>query len=407
MSITRKLVFASTARDGGGASIFDAAKVEAAAADASLSREQSMTPFGDALKVLASGPEDDAERALACALFAHVIAQQPPVGREEEDRAASDPLWLAARTPFDATGLLDVALGERADGLWDAISDRIRRIDRGQLPSLTRGEALVGAVALAQSTSKAATRHAASLITELRDPKLVHALRGPSAPAAAAPDARNYESIVGELTAARNPVWTTVLALTGVLFLIHIGRLLGWLLFAYRRPAEVTISGESIRIKYKTILLGKVVQERDLVIPRAGLVSASRDVRYPQLAFYAGLLALALGCYFGMTTFVDGARVGSPTLLIVAIVAIVLGIAIDMALSTLTAGLRGRCRMVFVAKTRSLEVSPNVAASVWPPSLAWGWRRMKFCVRTDADRADAALSRLASGFGVPAARPAK
>src|SRR5579883_450954 len=48
-----------------------------AAAELGLTREEAATPFGNALDVLARGPEDDAERALACALAAHVVAAEP------------------------------------------------------------------------------------------------------------------------------------------------------------------------------------------------------------------------------------------------------------------------------------------------------------------------------------------
>ena len=115
-------------------------RVTQIAGELRLSREDAATPFGNALDVLERGPEDDAERALACALAAHVVALNPPKDRDEEDRLANDLLWLAAHTPFDATGLLDRALGDKAANLWDALADRIRRIDQGKLPALGRGE---------------------------------------------------------------------------------------------------------------------------------------------------------------------------------------------------------------------------------------------------------------------------
>ena len=134
------------------------------------------TDFGDPVSVLERGPQDDGERALACALWAHVIAETKLVGREEEDQQASDVLWLAAHTPFDATGLLDRALGDGADTVWTTIADRVRRIDAHKLPVLGRGEALVGCAALALSRSPAAEREAASLANELADPVLARGL---------------------------------------------------------------------------------------------------------------------------------------------------------------------------------------------------------------------------------------
>src|SRR5207253_413690 len=111
-----------------------------------LSREDAGTPFGNALDVLTRGPEDGAERALARALPAHALRVHVPKDRDGEDREAAALLWLAAHTDFDATGLIDVALGEGATTMWDAIAERIRRIDGGQAPALGRGEALVAAI---------------------------------------------------------------------------------------------------------------------------------------------------------------------------------------------------------------------------------------------------------------------
>src|SRR5580704_5136609 len=120
-------------------------RVSEMAKELKLSRDEAATPFGNALDVLE---------------------------RDQEDRLANDLLWLAAHTSFDATGLLDRALGDRATNLWDALADRIRRIDQGKLPSLGRGEALVAAVALTASRSKGAMRQAMALALEVRDRKL-------------------------------------------------------------------------------------------------------------------------------------------------------------------------------------------------------------------------------------------
>src|SRR5450631_2538418 len=60
-------------------------RVAELAKELGMTREAATTPFGNALDVLERGPEDDAERALACALAAQVVATQPPTGGEQED----------------------------------------------------------------------------------------------------------------------------------------------------------------------------------------------------------------------------------------------------------------------------------------------------------------------------------
>jgi hypothetical protein len=345
VAIARAVVTA--AADARRADWADASRVGQLAMEAKLTHEESQTTFGDALAVLERGPEDDAERALACALWAHVVAESPPKGRDAEDRVATDLLWLAANTPFDATGLLDRAFGDAAAELWDAIADRLRRIDQGKMPTLGRGEALVGGAALAMSASPAAGRHAEALATEVRDPKLACVLSA----RASAVDATATESIVGEIAPApRGPVATAALALTGILFVMHAVRLVARLALAYKRPAEVVLSSASVRIRARTEMLGRTLRDREIVIARGQLVRATREVRYPRLAFYAGLLALAIGSWIGVSTFVDGVRSASPSLLATGLVIIALGIALDFALSSLAPSAAGKCRLLFVPR---------------------------------------------------------
>jgi hypothetical protein len=321
-------------------------RVTELASELKLSREEAATPFGNALDVLERGPEDDAERVLACALAAHVVALNPPGDRDDEDRLATDLLWLATYTPFDATGLLDRALGERATTLWDAFADRIRRIDQGKLTALGRGEALVAAVALASSRSKGASRQAAALATEVRDRRLGRVL-------AAGIVGEPVEPLAGEMSAPpRGPLATAVMAMTGILFAASAVRLAGRLVLAYKTPAEVTLSDDGgLRVHWRVELLGRTLRDRVVLLPRSGLVRATREVRYPRVALYAGLLALAAGSYVGVSAFVDGVRAASPSLLTAGLCIAALGLALDFALSSIAPGVRGRCRLLLVPRT--------------------------------------------------------
>jgi hypothetical protein len=331
-----------------------AGRAAAAADEAKLSRSDADTPFGNVLKVLESGPEGEAERALASALYAHAIAEGD---RKDEDRLAGDILWFAAHTAFDATPLLDRALGEDADDLWTAIADRVKRVAEGHGASTGRGEAIVGCAALAASSSEHAQRLCAELGAKVGDPLLLRMLGG-----SAATQSREVR-LEGELVPApRGPVMTTLLALTGILFVVHAVRLAARLALAYRRPAEVSLGPSGVRVKTRTEMLGRVLREREHVIVRAGLVRVVREVRYPRAAFYAGLLALAVGSYVGVRAFVDGVRAASFSLLLVGLVIVALGVAADFVLGTVLPGTRGRCRVSFVPRTGSVLCVADVDA---------------------------------------------
>jgi hypothetical protein len=319
--------------------------VARAAAEHNIARDDAATPFGNAVDVLGRAPNGDAERALLCALAAHVVAKFPPKNREDEERLSQDLLWLAAHTPFDATGLLDRALGDGAAALWDAIADSIRRIDAGQIAALGRGEALVGAVALASSGASGASRHASALAAGTRDPKLARVLAPRQTTETGSP-------VLGELAPApRGPVITTLLAFTGVLLVLHAARAFGRIALAYRKPAEIRLSEDGgVRVHWRTQMLGRTLGDRDVVVPRSGLAQATREVRYPRLALYAGLLALALGSYVGVSAFVDGVRAASPSLLGAGLVIVILGLAVDFFLSSIAPAASGRCRVLLVPR---------------------------------------------------------
>jgi hypothetical protein len=135
----------------------------------------------------------------------------------------------------------------------------------------------------------------------------------------------------------------------------------------------VTLSDDGVRIHARTEMLGRTLRERDIVISRAALARATREVRYPRIGFYAGLLALAIGSYFGVSAFVDGVRTASPSMLLTGLVVIAVGIGLDFLLGSLAPGATGRVRIAFV---------PRRGAAVCVGGL-------------DPKRADAALQRLA------------
>ena len=317
------------------------------AAELRLSREESATDFGNALDVLERGPEDEAQRALTCALAGHAIALYPPKDHDDHARLAGELLWLATHTPFDATGLIDRALGDDAAGLWEAIAERVRRIDQGELGALGRGEAFVGGAALANSRAPSASRRAAALTSEVRDPKLARVL-------GSSRRGEPLEVVVGEMRPPpRGPIATTVLAVTGLLLVIQAARLFGKLALAYKKPAQVVAleaDDAGVRVRWRVELLGRTLRDRDVVVPRAALARASREVRYPSLALYVGLVSLALGSYVGASAFVDGVRAASPSLLVCGIVVALLGAGLDFALSSLLPGSQGRCSLLLVPR---------------------------------------------------------
>lgn len=157
--------------------------------------------------------------------------------------------------------------------------------------------------------------------------------------------------LTGELASVpRGPFVTALFALTGLLLLAHVVRLVLRVGLAYRRPAEVTWGSDTVRIRSRTEILGRTLRRTDVVLQRTALARATREVRYPRIAFYAGLLALAAGSYLGMALLVDGARAASPSLLLTGFGVIAMGVGLDFMLQSLLPGALGVCRVVLLPK---------------------------------------------------------
>lgn len=346
-------------------------KVARAAEEARLGRSDADTPFGNALDVLGRGAENASENALACALWAHAVCEATSGGKkgnDAEEALAGDILWLATHTSFDATPLLDRALGEDAAEIWAAIAARVRKIAKGRGDTLGRGEAIVGCAALASSGSPRAKALSTELATgpdRVDDPVLVRLL---ATGESATPDEVRLE---GEMVPTpRGFVMTALLAVSGILFVVHAARFIARIALAYKRPTEVSLSDAGVRVKTRTEMLGRTLREREHVIVRSGLVRVVREVRYPRLAFYAGLLALVIGSYIGVRAFADGVRAASPSLLVVGLLIVAIGIGADFLLGTVLPGVRGRVRLAFVPRTGTVLCIGNIDARRADDALA-------------------------------------
>jgi hypothetical protein len=301
----------------------DRSAAEARAKDLGLDREACATAFGNALDVLLRGPEDDAEARLAGALAAHVAALSDP-SDEHASKLADLLVWLSAHTPFDALLWVDSLPASKRP--WRAIADATKTLDRA--------ERLVVLAALARSKDDIARRAA----SQASDPLLEGVAR--------AADGSTL-SFSGRVVRAPRRAWATILlGMTGLLFVIGAVRLIARFVLSYRTPATVEVGRDAVTVRYKVELLGRTLFDRQVVVPREGLVHAVREVRYPRLHLYTGLVMLAIGTWLGMSLVVDGVRAWSSSLLGVGLLLVVAGIGIDFLLASIIPSARGKCRVI-------------------------------------------------------------
>jgi hypothetical protein len=285
-------------------------------------------------------------------LFALSLRKSPPSDPEHSAELAPHLVWLAAHTPCDALSAIDAALNDDAGTLWEGVARLL--ISPASAPAdfgLT--EALVAAAALRKSASPVARDQRVRAAAVVTDPAVL-ALLVPR------PEELGGE-LLGEVQSPpRGAFVTAVLAVTLVLFLIQLVRLIGRYAFAYRRPAALRLGPQGLELSQRIELMGRVLRDRATVVPLSNLARVTREVKYARAGLYVGLTALTLGTYFGTGLFVDGVRVpgGSGPLLGLAALFVVAGLGVDFILSSGADALRGRCRVVVVPRRgRSLCVT--------------------------------------------------
>jgi len=272
------------------------------------------------------------------ALVAHALALDPPVDAAD---AARKLIRMATYSRVDVFGVLDAAMGQGASSLWDAVALMIRQFDSDGT-GLTRPEAIVAAYALATSVSATAIGSRNHLATTCQSQTLDRVFGG------VFPDDSDADVLEGELARApRGRAATFFLGLTGWLLVSHLVRIVMRLALHYRRPAEIRISRQVVYIRTRTRMLGKTLRETDSVIPIAKLARVTRDVRYPRLGTYAGLLSLVIGSYVGVGWFLNGVKSASFSIATVGLLIVLLGVGLDLVLMSLIPARKGRGRVLF------------------------------------------------------------
>lgn len=317
----------------------------------------------------------------------------PPVGREVlgrllvrglalESEAKTDDVdwarlarslcWLEANTHLAATFAIDGELGEAAGPLWDELRAIVAAADSSGAPK-GRGEAVVALVALSASESAAAVAACATLAKQIGDPLFVAALAR-SRPAGAEPEAEPEAKaralptaeLAGEIVPTPlGPVGLVLWTVSGLIVLRYLFRFVASVVLRCRRPVEITVASAGVTFKSKLDVLGRTVRTQETLIPLGNLARAVREVRYPRLALYAGLTALAVGTYAGVSLATDGARSGSPSLLALGAGVFAVGVVLDMVFSTLLPGKLGKHRVIFVprsGRTYAVRVADESAA---------------------------------------------
>jgi len=116
------------------------------------------------------------------------------------------------------------------------------------------------------------------------------------------------------------------------------------------RDARIELNASGVEVRAKTELLGRELSNVHSVFPLSGLAVVRRDVRFPSLHVYVGLVALLVGTYLGVQFLSWGALGGSIRLLSYGFLLLAVGVVVDLLLVAIVPGSRGKVRVVVVPK---------------------------------------------------------
>jgi hypothetical protein len=304
-------------------------------------------------------------RRLMGLLLARGIALEPPADPTAAARVAESLSWLAANTYLDALWALDEEVIGGADRVWEALAALVRRADELGAPK-GRAEALAAAAAIARSINGTAVVARRELLTSLRDPLLRGVLESSALPRASEEPPMSAAPIHGRMVPAPlGPVALFFWAASGLILLRWLARFVTVVLLRAERPAEAQVTPSGVTVRWRTEVLGRTVTTREVHIPVTSLARAVREARYPRIGLYAGLVALGLGTYVGVSFTADGVRAASPSLIALGAAIFSLGLVCDLVLGSLLPARMGRYRVVFVPRrggALAVRVSDEAAA---------------------------------------------
>ena len=298
-----------------------------------LSPGEAETDFGNVLSILDRGAQTPIEWCVLSAALALAVARQWPNQAREDGPSASERetlqliAWLAANTGCNAWSF--IALDELcSDGpLWFDVDLC--------LDEWTTAEQLALAVGLTEAGSDPALRLKASWLERSGNPVVLTLLE----------TSTTSPWLEGQVGRAKASGFLFALqVLTGVALVRALAQTFARHVLWLRRRARLRVSPRGVEILSKTHILGHSFKETRELIPLTELRAIRRETRYSGVGLYVGLGCLLLGTIVGSGLVLDGLRVPgtSPSLLTVGLSLILVGVALDFALSKWTTTVAGR-----------------------------------------------------------------
>ena len=330
-----------------GRSLFSGQKLMAdRAARCGVTRDNANTDLGNVLGMLERGAQASVEVALISAFAARGFdaAYQAADGTERArlaDQFVAQLDWLEAATDYRVTAYLDRLFGqESARGLVDALYRAVLRDDSSD-PDVDvnlRARNAARLSILARVPSHTAHSGLRALRKQAKDP----ANRALAAAFVEEPVTESHEVAIepGFVVSgiSRTPSRSLPIALlrwfSGFALLQAVQRFFCFIV-AMRRELEVELRGEALRVRSRTLLMGRTLRTTEAYYEIWRISGAFRRARFALLRSVVGVISLSLGILLGGYLVFDAARGGAPWLLLVGALVVAVGSSVDLALNVL------------------------------------------------------------------------
>jgi hypothetical protein len=143
------------------------------------------------------------------------------------------------------------------------------------------------------------------------------------------------------------PSWRRALAsLTGLSLLLGLGALFARFVLGRRREASARVEGGRLLLEEELRMGGRQLQHARQTFSHAQVASARLETRYPALPLLLGMLGLGLGVIFGLIWLLDGVQGEFTPWILAGVGALMGGVALDLALTTLASSMPGTATLV-------------------------------------------------------------
>jgi hypothetical protein len=336
------LCFDVLSRQAEGRALYSGRKLmRARASTHRVNRSSADTTFGNLLAMLERGPERSSEWLLIAGFGVRGLEDKlnesdAAEKRELAARFARHADWLELSTPYALYAFVPLLLSEGSqDALVEALEGVVLApVERAQLPAY-RARAMLRIHVLA-SLQRPAARVALARVVEGVQDDLVRAVAlrvlgdGP-APLAeeAAPVTDGFE-LKGVWGQVPRLSFARVLSyFAGIPLLVGLSRLIAFGL-GLENSARVRLEHEAVHVRRETFLFGRLLRITEATYALRDLECATREVSMPLFQVLFGAGALAVGSLLSVIWLSQAVARGDRTLLGSAIVALCVGVGIDL-----------------------------------------------------------------------------